>query len=130
MDDTFHIESSVLPAATRVVAFRGTEAISRLYALEIHLAMTEDGAQDFDMADAVGAKATLTMTRDPASPFVFHGMLASVELVNQHGSYALFRATLVPHLWQLTLSPRGVPGGYRVPRCTHRYLRRARRFSA
>lgn len=104
MDDTFHIESSVLPAATRVVAFRGTEAISRLYELEIHLAMTEDGAQDFDMADAVGAKATLTMARDPASPFVFHGMLASVELVNQYGSYALFRATLVPHLWQLTLS--------------------------
>ncbi|KYF82957.1 hypothetical protein BE18_12920 [Sorangium cellulosum] len=106
MKDVVSISSSVLPEAARVLGVRGTEGISRPYCFEIYLALTSDDSRDIDMADTIGAKATLTLDRDDddTPPFVFHGILSTLELVQETYSRALFRATLVPHLWQLTLT--------------------------
>jgi type VI secretion system secreted protein VgrG len=105
MSDIFTVKSSALPAETRVVGFRGHEEISKPYAFELYLVMLGDEGGDFDMADAIGAKATLSMSRGgPALPFDFHGVFSTMELVHQIEDRALFRATLVPQFWQLKLT--------------------------
>ncbi|WP_437723514.1 type VI secretion system Vgr family protein [Sorangium sp. So ce861] len=105
MKDLYTIQSSVLPEDSRVVAFRGHEAVSRPYHFDIYFTTASEGSQDFEMADAIGAKATLTMERDDGGdPFRFHGVLSTLELVREFEGRALFHATLVPLLWQLTLS--------------------------
>jgi type VI secretion system secreted protein VgrG len=53
------------------------------------------------MADALGARATLDIL--PGEQAI-HGILADVELLNDHAKSGLFRATLVPELWQLSLT--------------------------
>src|SRR3954471_8603781 len=103
MSDIFTVSSSVLPSTTKVAGFKGSEGLSRPYVFEILLMMTNEEANDFDMADAISAKATLTMHRGDASPpFLFHGVLSALELVHEMGKRAVFRATLVPQLWHLT----------------------------
>lgn len=105
MKDLISISSSVLPASTRVAGFRGVEAISRPYQLEIFLILKGD-QDELDLADAVGAKARLVLDRedDQIPPFSFGGILASVELLHEYGEQALFRAVMVPKLWLLGLS--------------------------
>jgi type VI secretion system secreted protein VgrG len=67
--------------------------------------MTNDVVQDFDMAGAVGAKATLRADReDGRPPHFIHGIFAAVELIHAHAGRAVIRATLVPRLWKLTQS--------------------------
>lgn len=103
--DVFTIQSGALPASTRVAGFRGTEGLSKPYAFDIYLVMTNDVVQDFNMAGAVGAKATLAADRqDDRPPHFMHGIFASVELVHVHAGRAVIRATLVPRLWKLTQS--------------------------
>jgi type VI secretion system secreted protein VgrG len=106
MSDLITISSGVLPSLTRVVGFRGVEAISRPYQIEIFLAFRGPESSTFELADAVGAKATLTIDReaDTIPPFVFSGLLASVELLHEVDDHSLVRAVLVPKLWQLGLS--------------------------
>ncbi|EYF05505.1 type VI secretion system Vgr family protein [Chondromyces apiculatus] len=106
MSDLITITSSVLPATTRVVAFRGVEAISRPYQFDISFVLRNDEGDAMDLADAMGAKATLTIDRttDALPPFVFSGILASVELLHEAEGQSLFRAVLVPKLWLLSLS--------------------------
>ena len=83
MKDIFTISSSALPERSRVVGFRGVEALSRPYEFEIFVVMTSDDGAHFEMADAINAAATLSMHReDDRPPFVFHGMIASLELVH------------------------------------------------
>ncbi|AUX25745.1 uncharacterized protein SOCEGT47_062960 [Sorangium cellulosum] len=106
MNDLISIASSVLPPSTRVVAFRGVEAISTPYEIEVFLAFQDAEADAFDLADAIGGKAVLTLDRaaDRLPPFVFAGIFASVELLHELDGRALVRALLVPRLWQLGLS--------------------------
>ena len=102
MSDVFNVTCSALPEATRVAGFRGTEGISTLYELELYLILGAEGL-DVDLADAIGAKAKLTIDRDDGRPpFVFHGILADFELVHEFADRSLFHAVLVPQLWQLT----------------------------
>ncbi len=84
MNDSFSLSSVALPA-TRVLAFRGTEALSCLYHFEINL-FIEDPA--FDMGAALGADATLAIDGDEGGPQLFHGILASLETVGElaHGT--------------------------------------------
>ena len=103
MKDVCTVSSSALPANTRVAGVRGSEALSSIYTFDVYALMTHDLGQSFNMADAIGAKATLTLDRgDGRPPFQFHGIFSAVELVHEFGGRAVFRATLVPHLWQLT----------------------------
>lgn len=106
MSDLITISSSVVPESARVVGFRGTEAISKPYELEIYFTIPLAAGEEFDLNDAIGAKARLLLDRsdDKYPPFVFAGILASVELLQAHDGRALIRAALVPRLWQLRLS--------------------------
>ncbi|WP_437935866.1 type VI secretion system Vgr family protein [Sorangium sp. So ce341] len=106
MRDLITLDSSAFEGSTRVVGFRGREAISRPYELEIFLVTQSEAGEEVDMADAVGAKARLVIDRqDPAvPPFSFSGIFARVDLLHQHEGRALFRAVLVPKLWLLGLS--------------------------
>jgi type VI secretion system secreted protein VgrG len=106
MRDLITISSSVLPDSARVVGFHGTEAISRPYEFEIFLALHNEPGEEFDLADAIGAKARLVIDRasEKIPPFFFAGILASVELMHASDHRLLVRAVLVPRLWQLGLS--------------------------
>jgi type VI secretion system secreted protein VgrG len=100
MTDPFSVTSSALPAGVRVLSFRGTEAISALYSFEMHL-LVEDPT--FDPAAAIGADATFTISgEDP--PRAFHGVLSTLEIVNDLPHSAVVRAVLTPRLWRLTLT--------------------------
>ena len=103
MIDVFTVTSSVLPGGTRVVGFRGSEGISRPYVFEIYLSLESGGeSHELDLADAIGAKATLTLSRqDDAEPYVFHGIFSELSLLHEMGGRALCRALLVPQLWRL-----------------------------
>ncbi len=102
MQDVFTVECGAISGDTRVVGFRGSEGISRPYAFDLFLQI--DSAE-FEIADALDAKATLTILRpEGQTPFVFQGILADLELLNEYGGRALVRGRLVPQLWQLGLS--------------------------
>jgi len=101
--DFFTFSSSALPESTRVLGFRGTEAVSRPYVFEIYLSVPSEESADVELDDAVGAKGTLSGQReDDGEAYQIHGIVSGIELVQQAGSAALFRATLVPRLWELT----------------------------
>jgi type VI secretion system secreted protein VgrG len=103
MIDVFTMSSSSLPDGTRVVGFRGNEGISRPYAFEVFLTIADEESQDFDLADTINAKATLTLDRqDGRPPFAFHGMFSEVSIIHEMGGRALVRALLVPQLWRLS----------------------------
>jgi len=106
MSDLINISSSVLPDGTRVIAFRGVEAISRPYEFEIFLSLEGEEGDGLDLGDAIGAKAQLVIDRadDALPPFTFAGILASVELLHAVEGRSLVRAVLVPRLWLLGLS--------------------------
>jgi type VI secretion system secreted protein VgrG len=102
MEDIFTISSSGLPDGARVVGFRGHEAISKPYALEIFVTIASEESHALDLGDAVNSRATLTLDRrDGRQPFAFHGVLAQVSLIHEMGGRALIRLMLVPRLWRL-----------------------------
>ncbi|MBK9261689.1 MAG: type VI secretion system tip protein VgrG [Polyangiaceae bacterium] len=106
MNDLITISSSVLPEGTRVLAFRGVEALSRPYEFEVFLSIEGEAGHELDLADAIGAKAQLVIDRvDDALPaYVFSGILASIELLHAVEGRTLVRAAIAPRLWQLGLS--------------------------
>lgn len=106
MNDLITISSSALVGSPRVVGFRGVEAVSRPYQIEIFLLVRDEQGDAFDVGDAVGAKATLTLDRstDSDPPFAFSGIFATVELLQAFDGHWLIRALLVPKLWLLGLS--------------------------
>src|SRR5262249_29127693 len=103
MSDLFTISSSVLPYSARVVAFRGTETMSRPYHFEIFIQLMGD---EFDLDDAIGAKARLVVDRaeEGIPPFYFAGIFDNVEVLHAFEGHLLVRAHLVPRLFQLGLS--------------------------
>src|SRR4051812_18604547 len=103
MTDTFSVSSDALPESTRVVTIAGSESISRPYRFEIQFLMGHDDSAGFDLAAAINAKTTLGINREDGTPkYAFHGVLASVELVHELPAEGLYRAVLVPKLWQAT----------------------------
>ncbi|MGK4005693.1 type VI secretion system tip protein TssI/VgrG [Sorangium sp. So ce1036] len=105
MQDAFTVSASALPSSTRVAGFRGTEGLSRPYAFEIYLVMTNDVGQDVDLARVVGTKATLRISpADGGAPLLVNGVFATLELVHAFGERSVFRAVLVPQLWKLSVS--------------------------
>src|SRR4051812_29487222 len=106
MNDLITISSSVVPSSTKVVGFRGTETMSRPYEIEIFLSLRQEIGEEFDLGDAIGAKARLVLDResDKVPPFVFAGIFANIEILHAYSGHILLRALLVPRLWQLGLS--------------------------
>ena len=99
MKDLFSLKSKALPAGTRVAGFHGTEALSSIYRISVFLHVAND--EEFDMSDVLGARARLDIL---PGEYAIHGILADVELLNDYAKSGLFRATLVPELWQLSLT--------------------------
>jgi type VI secretion system secreted protein VgrG len=104
--DEMTLSSSVLPPSARVVGFRGLEAISKPYEIDVYFTIRGHETQAFDPDDAVGAKAVLTLDRRAplVPPFLFSGIFGSVELLHEVDDYVLVRARIVPRLWLLSLS--------------------------
>ncbi|MDC3984471.1 type VI secretion system Vgr family protein [Polyangium jinanense] len=105
MRDLITFSSSGLPRPSRVVGFRGTEAVSRPYRFEVYLQFHSDDG-DIDFAEAVGDPASLVIDResDDIPPFVLAGVLGDVDLVHEYGGRALVRVVLVPRFSRLALS--------------------------
>ena len=101
-ENIFTIQSDALPDDAQVVGFRGREGISEPYRFDIGIVHRDAG---FDQDAAVLAKATLQIhLGDQRPPHVYHGILAAVELLHTFEDRLLYRAVLVPKLWQLTLT--------------------------
>ena len=97
MSDTFVVNSGALPASTKLVAFHGTEGISKLYRFELYLITTRDVGHEIDMAAAVGQPVTISLERsDGGESFVRSGVIGSIELINDFAGRCVFRATMVP----------------------------------
>ncbi len=102
----FQIQSSVLPSHASIVAFRGSEGISRPYVFDIYVQVT--GPLDIEVDDAPGAKATLII-EDAGTPLAsYGGIVAQFELLRAvtvgDRQRALYLLKLVPHLWSLSLT--------------------------
>lgn len=105
MPDNFVVQSSALPSSTKLVAFHGTEGISKFYRFELYLVMTNDVGQSFDMAAAVGQPVSISLERsDGGEPFLRSGVIGSIELINEFVGRSVFRATMVPRLALLAMS--------------------------
>ncbi len=101
MSDNFlKIHSPALPDDVVVAGFKGREGISEPYTFEIGL-LTKDAGFNHD--DAVMARATLQIGGDEA-PYLHSGIFAALELLHEFNGQMLYRAILVPKLWQLTLT--------------------------
>ena len=70
MSDLITISSSVVPESARVVGFRGTEAISRPYEMEIFLQLRQEIGEEFrETAPRGDVTARLNRWKSPTSPF-------------------------------------------------------------
>ncbi len=100
MADLFTFSSSALPDDVRVLNFRLVEAINAPYELLVHFLVGT--ADDVDLADAIGAKATLVADRgDGGAHMQWGGLLAHIEHLHQVEKGAIFGALVVPPLWFL-----------------------------
>lgn len=107
MNDLITISSSALPdVGTRVIGFRGVEAISRPYEIEIFVSLEGSEGDEVDLADAIGAKAKLIIDRtdDKLPPFIFAGVVAGMDLLHAVEGRSLVRVVIVPRLHLLGLS--------------------------
>jgi type VI secretion system secreted protein VgrG len=104
MADLFTLSSSALPDDVRLVSFRLQEALSQPFELTVYF--SAGSSNDVDLADAIGAKATVTMApRSASAPeTTWHGLIAQLDLIHQPDKSGLFRAVLVPALWFLGAS--------------------------
>lgn len=103
---SFQIKSSVLPEQATVVAFRGSEGISRPYVFDVYIEVT--GPLDIDIDDAPGAKATLSIEQDGSVLSSYSGKVAQFELLRAltfgETTRAVYLLRLVPRLWSLSLT--------------------------
>src|SRR5690349_21042085 len=106
MPDLITLETSALPENNRVATFRGFEAMSRPYEIEVMVMVEEADGEEIDLADGVGAKARLVLDRadDSLPPFTIAGVLGTLEHLHSHAGRSLIRAVIVPRLWMLALS--------------------------
>jgi type VI secretion system VgrG family protein len=93
------ISQGLAEDAFKVVEFKGTEGISRLYAFDITLASDD---AEIDLKDVLQHTATLTIEeRNQSLPI--HGAVAEFEQLHEAEGHAFYRALLVPRLWQAGL---------------------------
>jgi len=98
----FTLEAEGLPSSAVVAGFRGEEAISSLYQFGVGVVVHKE---DFDMDAVVRAPATLKADLgEGAPPWLVHGIIASMELLHSWEGSMLYRAVVVPRLWELTHS--------------------------
>ncbi len=97
------IDPAVLPSSSRVVAFRGHEALSSSYAYDILIRVPRDDAKDLDPAALLDQAATLRVRDREGANADVHGVLWSVELL--HGDeHVYMRLELSPRVRHLQLA--------------------------
>ena len=80
MQDLFIVHSSSLPSSTRVMGFRGEEALSKPYWFEVYVAFDGGAGAEVDPGDVIGTRATLELVQDLlAVPYWFHGIVSEME---------------------------------------------------
>lgn len=105
---TYSLISEGLSPQVRVVGFRGHEAISRLYRVELFLQVPEAEAVALDPRALLGRRASLLLNSvTHGVRRAVHGVWSSVSLLRAvHGGDALYRCVLSPKLWRLSLTRR------------------------
>lgn len=105
MADLITISSSAFGDSPHVVAFRAREALGSTYEVEIFLTMPI--GDELDVAEAAGARATLTLDRgfslpvpSAEKPMHWSGVLLEVSIIAEVGQRSLVRALLVPRLFR------------------------------
>jgi type VI secretion system secreted protein VgrG len=94
------IRSGPLLHRALVMAFRGTEAISRPFFFHLDLA-SEDANLSFD--EIVGRPMAFSIRlSDRVEERLFHGIVRRFSVLPQHGRLFRYRAELVPWLWLLS----------------------------
>lgn len=105
MQDLFIVHSSSLPSSTRVMGFRGEEALSKPYWFEVYVAIDGGAGAAVDPGDVIGTRATLELVQDLlAVPYWFHGVVSEIELIEEQPGRSVFRIRLVPQVGSLELS--------------------------
>jgi type VI secretion system secreted protein VgrG len=100
-EQRFTFISAAMPDDTfTVVRFTGSEAISQPYRFEIDLAAQD---AEIDLAAMLQNTAKLVIHRGDQAERVFHGILAEFQQLEESGSYSLYKAVLVPRLWNAGL---------------------------
>jgi len=106
--DLFTLTCDKLPAPTRVRRFSGSEGISRLYSFVIELAIPGDEGLVFNMGEALNAPASFTIHGvEGEARSTFHGIIATVDWVDQLADHSLYQIVLTPRMWRLGLSQHG-----------------------
>ena len=82
-----------------VVSFAGSEGISRLYEFTIEL---KSRSSDLDLDALLSARCSLELSVGGKNRRI-NGVLKAFEELNQVGEFVLYRAVLVPRLWQLSM---------------------------
>ncbi|MDO6721405.1 type VI secretion system tip protein TssI/VgrG [Psychrosphaera sp. 1_MG-2023] len=103
MDNTiaFSFEHNALSPddKVQVLSFKGTEGISRLYEFEIELLSVNP---DIDIDKILETQASLTITLGNEER-VIQGIISHCDAVSQVNNQTLYKAKLVPKLWELSL---------------------------
>ena len=102
VEKKFSFESkAVAKDSFGVVSFTGIEGLSTLYQFDISLVAD---SSDLDMDGIMQEPASFSIHRPDGSTVPFHGIIAEFDMVRAVGPCYLYRATLVPKLWRLTLT--------------------------
>jgi type VI secretion system secreted protein VgrG len=77
----------------------GTEELGRLFCFDVEL-VSRDAT--IDLASLIGKDMTVSV-ETPAGERHFHGTVAQLQFMGEVGNFALYKATLRPWLWRLTM---------------------------
>ena len=95
------IKTELGPDALLLKSFSLQEQLGRLFQIETEL-LSEKLDLSFDAL--VGTKATIRLATPSGDTRFFHGYISRFVQTGNDGSFATYRATLVPWLWFLTRS--------------------------
>lgn len=97
----YHFTSNAVPEDTfYVLEFQGEEALSSLFRFEITLASTKNG---IDAKSLLQEPASLNISGSKGGA-PFNGVLSSFTSVQQAYGFTIYKATLVPRFWRLSIT--------------------------
>jgi len=90
------------------MGFTGVEAIGKPYHFEVYVSVDRGAGRAIELADVIGTRAVLRFEQasllSVLPPFLFAGMVSVAEIANEFQERSVFRLTIVPEMWQLTLA--------------------------
>ncbi|MFM2478729.1 type VI secretion system Vgr family protein [Celerinatantimonas sp. MCCC 1A17872] len=92
------VSNAIADDTFTVVRFTGHEGLSSLYQFEIVLLSLKN---DIDFDDILQNSAVFTIKRE-SGDLSYHGIINSIEQLQQVDTYYFYRVSLVPKLWRAT----------------------------